>query len=310
MFKKLILGSTCLALCLLMLHSSGYSQAYAGKNRIKGTVTDETGAPLEGVRVKLFHESSASGLETKTDSHGRWEANFIRGGQWRLDFTKTGYESRRDFAVVSEAGKTLTGTTILKKVEGLVMSDDLMKLLDEANALFDKGQIDEARVQFEKLLLENPEAYILNINIGNCFFKKEDYDQAISCYLKVLDKNPQYVKALIALGNAYTNKDDNDKAMEYYAKIDSSQVDDVDILYNIGVGYYKGGKPAEALKYFQRAVELDSSYTDGLYYLGLTQLNLQDNPAAIATFENYLKVDGDSERAAQVKSFLDYLRKK
>jgi len=98
--------------------------------------------------------------------------------------------------------------------------------------------------------------------------------------------------------------------MEYYSKIDSAQVDDVDVLYNIGVGFYKGGKPAEALKYFQRSVELNAGYTDGIYYLGLTYLNLQDNPAAIAVFENYLKADPDSERAEQVKGFLDYLRKK
>ena len=310
MFKKVILGSTCLALCLLMLHSSGYSQAYAGKGRIRGTVTDETGAPLEGARVKLFHAASASGLETKTDSYGRWEANFIRGGQWSLEFFKTGHESRKDFVTISEGARPLTGTTILKKVEGLVLSDDLMKLLDEANVLFNEGKLDEARVQYEKLLVENPEAYILNINIGNCYFKKGEYDPAIASYLKVLDKNPQYIKALIALGNAYTNKDDSDKAMEYYAKIDSAQIDDLDVLYNVGVGYYKGGKMAEALKCFQRSVELNQSYADGIYYLGLTQLNLQDNPAAIATFENYLKADPDSERAAQVQSFLDYLRKK
>jgi hypothetical protein len=31
---------------------------------------------------------------------------------------------------------------------------------------------------------------------------------------------------------------------------------------------------------------------------------------AIATFEKYLKVDPDSERAALVKGFLDYLKKK
>ena len=310
MSKKTILGIIGLALSLCLLANYGFSQASSGKGRIKGTVTDDKGAPLEGVKIKLYHAQAEAGLETTTDIHGRWEANFIRGGMWSIEFKKTGYEHKKDFAVVSEVGRPLSGTTVLKKIEGLVLSEELTGALDKANALFDEGKIDEARASYEAILAENPEAYVVNVNVANCYFKQEKYDLAIASYLKVLDKDPQYVRALIGLGNAYTNMDQSDKAMEYYSKVESSKVDDLDVLYNIGVGFYKGGKPAEALKYFQRSVELNPNYTDGIYYLGLTQLNLQDNPAAIATFENYLKADPDSERAAQVKGFLEYLRKK
>ena len=50
--------------------------------------------------------------------------------------------------------------------------------------------------------------------------------------------------------------------------------------------------------------------TDALYQLGLTYLNLQKNAEAIDAFESFLKIDAESEKAAQVKGFLEYLRKK
>jgi Tfp pilus assembly protein PilF len=64
------------------------------------------------------------------------------------------------------------------------------------------------------------------------------------------------------------------------------------------------------LKFYKKAAEVQKDSSDTLYQLGLTYLNLQRNAEAVAAFESYLKIDSDSPRAAQVRSFLDYLRKK
>jgi hypothetical protein len=50
------------------------AQAYAGKGRLKETVTTKDGKPLGGVKVNLFHVKSVSGFETKTNGNGEWEA--------------------------------------------------------------------------------------------------------------------------------------------------------------------------------------------------------------------------------------------
>jgi tetratricopeptide (TPR) repeat protein len=65
----------------------------------------------------------------------------------------------------------------------------------------------------------------------------------------------------------------------------------------------------EALKYYQRSVEIKEDFLDGIYQLGLTYLTLGKNDEAITQFENYLKIDPDSEKANQVKGFLNYLRR-
>ena len=43
--------------------------------------------------------------------------------------------------------------------------------------------------------------------------------------------------------------------------------------------------------------------------MGLTYLALGDNNAALTEFERYLTFDPDSERATQVRGFIEYLKK-
>ncbi len=97
--------------------------------------------------------------------------------------------------------------------------------------------------------------------------------------------------------------------MEWYGKMSLEKISDPNLLYSIGIAYFKASKLPEAEKYFAKAVEVDETQTDALYQLGITYTAEQNKEKAIATFEKYLKVDPDSERAGQVKGFLDYLKR-
>jgi lipopolysaccharide biosynthesis regulator YciM len=300
-----------LFLFIFFLGRQAFAQAYAGTARIKGVVTDENGQPLADVKVTLYHVNSDSGFETKTNAKGEWQANMIRGGSWYIDFSKTGYEVKKLSIQVTE-GQTKAPVieTKLKKLEGLVITKELLEALEKGNKLFDQGKYDEALAVYNDLLTKNPEAYVINYSIGNCYFAKEDYDKAIEYYQKVIEKNSQFVPALIALGNAYVNKKDIDKAMEWYSRIDINKIDDPVVLYNIGTIYFNHSRHEEAVKYYQKAVSLQGDFLDALYQLGLTQLTLGHFKEALEAFQNYLKIDAESERALQVKNFIEFLKTK
>jgi len=87
------------------------------------------------------------------------------------------------------------------------------------------------------------------------------------------------------------------------------KITDPNLLYSVGLNYFKTAKYAEAAAYFEKAVALDENQTDALYQLGITYTAMQEKDKAIGAFEKYLKIDPDSERAGQVKGFLDYLKK-
>lgn len=294
---------------MLLAVSVASAQEYKGKGRLLGTVTDPDGKPLEGVRVKLVFVRSQDGFEVRTDKEGRWVAAWVRGGAWNIDFEKVGFAPKKISVEVQDFQKNPEIKVALQKVEGLVVTDDMKVLLEKGNKLFDDKDYDGARAAYEEILVKYPDAYPIHRNVGNCWFAQERYDLAEQSYLKVLEKAPEDPDAMVLIGNCYANRGETAKAFEWYAKVELDKISDPVVLYNIGTSYYNNAKFDEALKYYQKAVEKQKGFTDGLYQLGLTQLNLQKNSEAVATFEEYLKVEPDSPRAAQVRAFLDYLKK-
>lgn len=286
------------------------AQDYKGKARQGGVVVDEKGAPLEGVTVKLFSVKAQQGFEVKTDQNGKWMAAWIRSGGWTVTFEKVGYAPQNISVNVQETSKNPDIKAIMIKVEGLALTDEIKALLIQGNAAFDLKNYDEARAAYEQILAKYPDAYIIYRNIGNCYFSQEKYDQAEEAYLKVLEKEPKNPEAIIAIGNCYSNRGDSAKALEWYGKVEFEKLDDPVVLYNMGTNYYNNNRFEDALKFYLKSVELQKDSTDSLFQLGLTYLNLQKNAEALAAFEEYLKVDADSPRAAQVRAFIEFLKKK
>ena len=298
------------ALCVFAAASFLPAQEWKGQGRIPGICIDGQGNPIEGVRVRLNCPKWGGGFETKTGKDGKWLGAWMRSGMWNIDFDKIGYMPTSKSLQMNQFIRYKEMNVVMRKVEGLVVSEDMKKDLTVANELYDKKEYDAAIVAYKAFLVKFPEAYFIWRNVGNSYFLLEKYDEAEAAYKEILVKSPDDVEANISIGNCYTNRGNTETAMEWYAKVSLEKITDINLLYAIGLAYFKTQKLQDAQKYFEKAVELDETQTDPLYQLGLTYTALQEMDKAIATFEKYLKVDPDSERAALVKGFLDYLKKK
>ncbi len=297
-------------LTFLVFHSTAFSQGWRGQGRLTGVVLNQDGHPIEGVRVKLFSLRGQSGFELFTDAKGEWRANYIRGGSWNIDFEKSGYAPKRITTNIQEVTNNPPLKIVLQKIEGLAMADEIRRELSEGNRLFEEKKFEEAVAIYEKLLAENPEIYVLNKNIGNAYFELEKYDLAEQYYRKILEKEPGNPECLLLIGNCYANRGQIEEANRWYEQIAFDKLTDPTVLFNLGSQFYSQSKFEEALRYYRRAIEIQPDFLDAIYQLGLTYIALGRFPEARETFENYLHYDHQSARAAQVKEFIEYLKKK
>lgn len=294
---------------MMLMLGMAFSQAYRGKGRLKGFVFDSEGAGVPQVKVKLFHVKSNSGFEVFSDEKGEWKASWLRNGLWYIDFEKEGYLPKRISLTISELRKNPDVEVVLKKSRAPLVPKELLDRLENGNALFDKGQYDEAIQYFQKILDERPQFYQININIGNAYMKKEDYETALTYFQKVLDKDPENAEALISSGNCYVELKDFEKAIEVFKRIDKQDITDPVTLYNIGTIFYNNREAESAIAYYEQSVVVQKDFAESYYQLGLAYLSRGNNEKAMENFHRYLEIDSTSEKADQVRKFIAYLEK-
>ena len=95
-----------------------------------------------------------------------------------------------------ESEETLWTDTLAKNPNCWVGYNNL------GNALFQKGQVDEAMAQYQKALEINPNYAEAHNNLGDALFQKGQVDEAMAQYQKALEINPNYARAHYNLGLA------------------------------------------------------------------------------------------------------------
>ncbi len=133
-----------------------------------GKVIDETGAPLAGVNVLLYHPEDTLQLiyGATTAEEGRWEITNIAPHTYRFVFSMVGF-SRQD-TVVTVREKDVRMETILSPsaqlLEELIVTGNLLTVLGNKEVrLFNKEEIDRASSGLE-LLGNLPNLYINNLH--------------------------------------------------------------------------------------------------------------------------------------------------
>jgi|Deesub1362B_J571_1020462.scaffolds.fasta_scaffold00200_24 tetratricopeptide (TPR) repeat protein len=292
----------------LLLSILVLSQDWRGKGRVRGVVLTEDGKPIPNAKVIFQSDKYNATFEVITDEKGKWVVMGIRGGKWNIDFVAPGYEPMKISTQVSEILRAKPIEIRLKKTAKALATEKITALLEKGNELFAQKNYQEALIEYQNILSENPKLYQINLNIGNCYYEMGDYEKAISSYQAILEKEPDSHDALMSLANIYLEKGDLDRGLEYIKKIDLKTIDNPITFYNIGTLLYNKGKPDLAIEYYLNALRLDPNFGDAYYQLGLCYLNTNEKEKAKKIFNKYLEIAPDSDKAEQVRGFLQYLK--
>lgn len=186
-------------------------------------------------------------LRNQTDEAISWYHSVPKGGQFfasqlraaQLIAKRDGFQSAREF---------------LRKIPAANRTEELQKLVTEAELLEGVQQYGEAFKLFSTALKEqpnNPDLLYAHAMAAEKIGRIDILEQNLT---KVLEADPKNIQALNALG--YTLIDRTDRiaeAFDYIQRAYALDSEDAAILDSMGWAFYRMGRHQEALDYLRRA---------------------------------------------------------
>jgi len=111
--------------------------------------------------------------------------------------------------------------------------------LQQADALYQQGKLDEAAALYAEVLKANPSAWMAGMHLGNIAYKKGDYEKAVSQYQAMLQKagNDARAKAMLHnnVGLAQAHHKQLKEAVGSFKQALKYQPDDAEISRNLNI---------------------------------------------------------------------------
>ncbi len=126
---------------------------------------------------------------------------------------------------------------------------------------------------------------------------------------EIVKKDPKNVSAWVELGNLYFDTNQPKEAIEAYSQYLAVKPNNADVRTDMGIMYRKLGQFDRALEEFRKAAQSDPKHANSRYNIGIVLLHdKHDMKGAMAAWEDYLKVDPNSERAQRIKSQIEKMK--
>jgi type IV pilus biogenesis/stability protein PilW len=162
-------------------------------------------------------------------------------------------------------------------------------------AYINKGQLNEASIEFQKALALNPENKETLYNLGyiNHHFRK--YPEAISYYERTLAIDPDYAEVINNLGVVYTEMGNWDEAIKYFneALANPKYRTPAPAYSNLGYAYYKKGDFMNAESATRDALARNPIFPRALYILGMVYIETNREMEAIEEFKKAIGIQPD-----------------
>ncbi len=127
---------------------------------------------------------------------------------------------------------------------------------------------------------------------------------------EIVKKDPKNLSAWKELGNLCFDSNQPQEAIKAYTEYLKLKPDDADVRTDLGIMYRNVGEIDKAIEEFKKAAQIDPKHVNARYNLGLVLLHdKRDIKAAVKAWEDYLRVDPNSERSQRLKAQLEKMKK-
>ena len=241
--------------CLLLLLAVAQvaAQDWVGRGRIRGSVKDEAGKPVEGAKVTLRHDRAPdTGPDPiMTDEHGIWGYMGLASGAWRVLIEKEGYVPSEGTLEVSQvgAGQRINVTLRPAVVEQVdTRGQEALAAIEAGNALLTQGKPAEARAEYEKAIanlegigkLEPANHAPILQGIASTYLAEKNSAQAVTVLESAVALDPANVGLKRELARALYESGDRDRSISMLEEIVATTSDTpslkllIDLLVLVG----------------------------------------------------------------------------
>jgi tetratricopeptide (TPR) repeat protein len=286
------------------------AQDWRGVGRISGSVTDESGKPIEGALLKAHCEERGGGTTLKTNKKGEWALGGIVGCNWALDVSADGYETKKiSVNLPGESSRLAPVKVQLAKASPADASAELQALAASADAAYKAGRYAEARAEYEKLLAARPDlATAVHQQVGFTYIQEKQYAKAVESLEQVLAAEPGNAQVRAIAAQAALEGRMVDKGRTLLSGLDETQIQSADVFFNMGINFFNAGESKDAVQYFGKAIAKDPAHVDAYYRRALGYLGLGQMAEAKADFQKVVELQPDGEMGAAAKKALESLK--
>jgi tetratricopeptide (TPR) repeat protein len=162
-----------------------------------------------------------------------------------------------------------------------------------ANALLEKGKVDEAMRLSEEVLAANPKDAVAQNNLGFALLEKGRVEEAISHLQEAIAAQPNAPDSYYNLGRAFLKKEQFEAAVTNFQTAVRLRPDFANAYCNLGFALLHTGRLPEAITNYEKSLALAPDYPLAHNDLGGILLRLGETNGALAHFERAAELAPD-----------------
>ena len=152
--------------------------------------------------------------------------------------------------------------------------------LAEAQALRDRGRIDEAIAKYQQAIAADPKRIAARAALGELLLQVHRDDEAIDVFRAALERNPTFPQALYDLAFALRVRERQAEAVDAYQRYIKLRPNDPDAYYGLARALQNLGRKADARKAYETYLSLEKRPSERRWIASAqTQLRAVQGPA-------------------------------
>jgi tetratricopeptide (TPR) repeat protein len=275
---------------------------------ITGIVTDDAGAPLDGVTLRLQDTQQGREIVFKSDKDGRFYRRGLKALDYQFVVEKDGYQTLKNHLKLNAGmDKRFSFKLVKSAPEG---AEEFVKGI----AAFNAGDNQGAVTAFEAAVKKAPDAPEIKVNLALAYLRVGRSSDAIAELQKAAAMAPDKPQLLFQLGGAYVDAKMNDKAIAAFEAGLAKQPDltnplSYEATITLGAVYFAVGQPDPAIARFTAALAVKPDAPAPKLGLAKCLFSTGDTEKALQYLQQVVASSPGTPEAAEAEEFIKAIRK-